>query len=82
MATFLEYMDAAMRQARFDTLQDGSGEIYAHIPGFEGLWATGSTMEAARADLYRALDGWLTVNFFVSRLELPDVGVRLGVEKA
>ncbi|HVB83031.1 MAG TPA: hypothetical protein VNE82_24150 [Candidatus Binataceae bacterium] len=31
--------------------------------------------------LYDALDGWLTVNYVISKLDLPDVGVQLGVEE-
>jgi predicted RNase H-like HicB family nuclease len=81
MATFLEYMNAAMRRAVYEPLEDGSGGVYAHIPGFEGLWASGPTVEDARTDLYDALDGWLTVNHFASQLELPDVGVRFGIDK-
>jgi hypothetical protein len=34
-----------------------------------------------RAELYDALDGWITVNYVISQLELPDVGVQFGVEE-
>jgi predicted RNase H-like HicB family nuclease len=81
MATILEYMSAAMRRAQYEPLEDGSGGWYAHIPGFEGLWASGPTVEEARADLHDALDGWLTVNFVISQLELPDIGVPFSAEK-
>ncbi|MFZ1121652.1 MAG: type II toxin-antitoxin system HicB family antitoxin [Candidatus Binataceae bacterium] len=79
--TILGYMSAAMRRAQYERLQDGSGGWYAHIPGFEGLWASGPTIEEARAELYDALDGWLTVNYVISKLDLPDVGVQLGAEE-
>jgi len=78
--TILGYMNAAMRRAQYERL-DGSGGWYAHIPSFEGLWASGPTIEEARAELYDALDGWVTVNYVISRLELPDVGVQFGVEE-
>jgi predicted RNase H-like HicB family nuclease len=81
MATILEYMSAAMRRAQYEPLEDGSGGWYAHIPGFEGLWASGPTVEEAREDLHDALDGWLTVNFVISQLELPDIGVPFSAEK-
>ncbi len=74
--SLLDYIKAAMRKAEYEKLKDGT--FYAHIPGFEGLWANGPTVEDARDDLYEALDGWLYVNLFVSKTALPDVGdVRL-----
>jgi predicted RNase H-like HicB family nuclease len=79
MATYLQYMEEAMRRAEYERLDDGS--FYAHIPGFSGLWATGKTIEDARKDLYEALDGWLTLNFVVSQMPLPDIGVSLRAEK-
>ncbi len=81
MATILQYMSAAMRRAQYELLEDGSNEWYAHIPGFEGLWATGPSVEEARADLYDALDSWLTANFSISGLAAPDVGAPFGAEK-
>jgi predicted RNase H-like HicB family nuclease len=62
VATILEYMTAAMRHAEYERLD--TGEWYAHIPGCEGLWATGATLEDARAELYSTLDEWLYVNAF------------------
>jgi predicted RNase H-like HicB family nuclease len=79
--TILGYMSAAMRRAQYEKIENGSGGWYAHIPGFEGLWASGQTIEDARAELYDALDAWLTVNYVISQLELPDVGVQFGAEK-
>lgn len=73
MASFLEYLHAAMRLAQYERL-DESGTWFAYIPGFEGLWATGPTIEEAREELWNALDGWLYVNAFVSQLPLPDLG--------
>ena len=70
MVTFLEYLHAAMRLANYERL-DESGEWFACIPGFEGLWATGPTIEEAREELWKALDGWLYVSAFISQLPLP-----------
>ena len=81
MATYFQYMHEAMLRAEYEKLEDGTG-VYAHIPGFEGLWATGETVEDARKELYDALDGWITVNNLVSNLPLPDIGISVGVEKA
>ena len=77
--TILGYMNEAMRRAQYEQIE--AGGFYAHIPGFEGLWASGKTIEDARAELYDALDGWLTVNYWVSKLDLPDIGIRFGTEE-
>jgi len=61
-----------MRKAEYEKLDDGT--FFARIPGFEGFWANGATVEDARNELYEALDGWLYVNLFVSKTPLPDVG--------
>ena len=79
MATILQYMGAAMRRAEYERLEDGNW--FAHIAGFKGLWASGPTIEEARADLYEALDGWLTVNYLITQNPPPDIGTPFGVEK-
>jgi predicted RNase H-like HicB family nuclease len=72
LATYLEYMRAAMDHADYEWSEDG--EWYAHIPGLKGLWATGATKEEAGKELYSALDGWLHVNFWLVREPLPKFG--------
>jgi len=37
-------------------------------------------MEEARAELYTALDIWLTIKFVVCGLDPPDMGVQLRVD--
>jgi len=69
MATYLEYLRAAMERAQYEQMKDG--EWYAHIPEIKGLWATGATKEAAEKDLYSALDGWLHVNAHTARQDPP-----------
>ena len=71
MATYLEYLNAAMSKAEFEKIE--SGNYYASIPGFDGLWASGRTREEARRDLYSALDGWLDVHLRVGRHSIPPV---------
>jgi predicted RNase H-like HicB family nuclease len=69
MATYPEYMQAAMNHAEYEQMEDG--DWFASIPGLSGLWATGETKEGARKELYVALDGWLHVNAHVGKLPLP-----------
>ena len=70
MATYLQYMRAAMSHAEYEWSEEDR-EWYAHIPGLKGLWATGETKAEAEKELYSALDGWLYVNFWIGRTELP-----------
>jgi predicted RNase H-like HicB family nuclease len=80
VASYEAYMREAMRRAEYERLE--TGEWYARIAGFQGLWANGPTIEDTRNELWEALDGWLFVNGFVSHLPLPPLeGVEFDVAK-
>ena len=80
VASYEEYLRQAMRRAEYERLDTGAW--YARIPGFQGLWASGPTVEDTRNDLWEALDGWLFVNGFVSHLSPPHIeGVEFDVVK-
>ncbi len=70
MATYLEYMRAAMAHAEYEWSEEDA-QWYGHIPGLKGLWATGDDKAEAEKELYSALDGWLYVNFWIARTQLP-----------
>ncbi len=57
---FARYMQAAMQQAHFELIEEDR-VVFATIPGFDGLWATGETREQAEAELASVLEGWLLV---------------------
>ena len=69
MASLTEYQRAAMRNAHYEKLDDGSW--YAHIPGLPGLWASAGSVEDTRNELLSALEDWLYINSYISHLELP-----------
>jgi predicted RNase H-like HicB family nuclease len=75
-----QYIDAAMRRARYEILPDDS-TFYGEIAGFDGVYANASTLEACRDELEEVLEEW--VLFRVSRnLDLPTVdGVELRIRK-
>jgi predicted RNase H-like HicB family nuclease len=52
-----EYISAALRKALYKMLEDGSW--FAEIPGFEGVWANGATVEQCRQELQEVLEEWL-----------------------
>jgi predicted RNase H-like HicB family nuclease len=66
-----KYLQAAMRQAKYEILSD-DGTYYGEIPGFEGIWANAGNLEACREELEEVLEEWIL--FRVSRsLMLPVV---------
>ena len=75
-----EYIQAALKQARYEILQEGGG-FYAEIPGFEGVYAQSDTLEGCREELASTLEDWIL--FRVSRqLPLPVVaGIDLTVKE-
>jgi predicted RNase H-like HicB family nuclease len=52
------YLDAAMRHAAYEQLEDDEG-WFATIRDFPGLWASGKTVEDTRDELRSALEGWI-----------------------
>jgi predicted RNase H-like HicB family nuclease len=52
-----EYLRAAMRRAEYESTEDGVW--FGRIPGLEGLWAEGPTVEACREALQSALEDWV-----------------------
>jgi len=76
MATYLEYLNEAMKRAQCECMEDG--QYFASIPKFEGLWATGATPDEAKKDLYYALDNWIDVQVKIGGKRVPDIdGVSL-----
>ena len=72
MATYLKYLDAALKKATYEKMDDG--RYFASIPGFDGLWAVGKTREEAEKELYAALDGWIDVHVKIGRERPPVIG--------
>ncbi|HEX8673413.1 MAG TPA: hypothetical protein VF710_16070 [Longimicrobium sp.] len=75
-----DYMRAAMHRARYEILPD-EGTYYGEIPGFDGVYAEGSTLEACREELEEVLEEWIF--FRISRgLEVPELeGIELRIRK-
>ena len=68
----LRYINAALERAHYEIIEDAE-PFYGSIPGIQGVWATGSTLEACRKSLADALEDWLL--FSVRQgAEIPPVG--------
>jgi predicted RNase H-like HicB family nuclease len=55
----VEYCTEALKQAIYKQLEDASW--FAEIPGFQGVWANGETIETTREDLFEVLQEWLVL---------------------
>ena len=52
-----QYIRAAMQRAEYRQLD--SGDWFADVPGFDGVWADGPSVESCRAELEDVLGEWL-----------------------
>jgi predicted RNase H-like HicB family nuclease len=69
------YIQAAMKHAKYEILEDKT--FYGSIPGFEGVWANESTLEACRQELQDALEDWILLGVSLNH-GLPQVdGIEL-----
>lgn len=55
----VEYVQGALEMAEYKKLEDGTW--FTEIPGFEGVWANGKTVEACRKELMEVLEEWLVL---------------------
>jgi predicted RNase H-like HicB family nuclease len=66
-----EYLQAALRKAHYEQTEEG--EWFASIPGFDGLWAVGPSVEEAREQLLETLLDWIQIHVSIGKNRLPDV---------
>ena len=53
-----EYIDAAMRHAKYEILEDDK-TFYGEIPECAGVWANEPTLEECRKELESVLEDWI-----------------------
>ena len=53
----IEYCQNAIENAEYKKLEDDTW--FAEIPGFEGVWANGASVETCRKELIEVLEEWL-----------------------
>ena len=70
-----EYICAALRHAEYEKIEDGSW--FARIPGLQGVWGNGPTVEEARNDLQGALEGWILLGLRLGHPVPPVDGIDL-----
>ncbi|MES0335665.1 MAG: type II toxin-antitoxin system HicB family antitoxin [Candidatus Magnetobacterium sp. LHC-1] len=52
-----EYIHEAIKKATYKDLDNGM--LFAEIPGFTGVWGTGTSVEECRDELIDVLGEWL-----------------------
>lgn len=57
---FTEYVTAALAKAEYEVIENPE-PYYAHVPGLEGVWATGKTFEDCRKALIEAIEEWIAI---------------------
>lgn len=63
-----EYIEAAMRHADYDILEDKT--FYGEIPNCPGVYSNAGTLEACREELKEILEGWILIRLREG-LDLP-----------
>jgi len=72
MLMIRNYIDAALHQAHYEIIDDEE-PYYGSVPGLQGVWASGGTLEACRDHLADVIEGWVLIR--LSRgLTIPPIG--------
>ena len=66
-----EYLDAAMRAARFEIMEDG--RHWGEIPPMPGVWAAAATLEDCRHELRDVAEDWTLMSYWLHHA-LPVIG--------
>jgi predicted RNase H-like HicB family nuclease len=69
---FAEYIAAALRRAEYKTIESEE-PIFVSVPGLNGAWATGKTIEEARAELIEVIEEWLVLGIKLGHT-IPTIG--------
>ena len=68
----VRYIQTALEQAHYEIIEDEE-PYYGEVPGLEGVWATGSTLESCRSNLAEAVEDWLLFSI-AKGLSIPALG--------
>ncbi|MBI5875832.1 MAG: type II toxin-antitoxin system HicB family antitoxin [Deltaproteobacteria bacterium] len=75
-----EYIQRALETTEYKKLDGGTW--FAEIPGFEGVWANGKTVEECRKELMDVLDEWLILKLR-DRDPVPNIkGIEINIKEA
>ena len=72
----LDYLSAALESAHYELIEDEE-PFYASVPGLEGVWATGKSLEECRRNLSSAIEDWTLFSVRMGAALPPVAGVSL-----
>ncbi|MGA7877627.1 MAG: type II toxin-antitoxin system HicB family antitoxin [Desulfoferrobacter sp.] len=76
----LEYIQAALRHARYEILPD-DGSYYGEIPECNGVYANAKALEDCREELREVMEEWVLFRIY-KNLQLPVIdGIELTVKE-
>jgi predicted RNase H-like HicB family nuclease len=76
----LEYIQAALRHAKYEVLPD-DGSYYGAIPECTGVYANAETLENCREQLREVLEGWVLLRVH-RNLPIPAIdGIDLTIQE-
>lgn len=68
-----EYIDEALRRARYELIEDDETPYYGEISELPGVWASGRTLEDCRRELKEVVESWILISVERS-LDIPRLG--------
>ena len=75
---FAEYLDAAMRHAKYELIEDGT--YFGSIDELPGSWANAKTLDECQKEMRSVAEGWILLAI-ADHEELPEFdGHKLVVE--
>jgi predicted RNase H-like HicB family nuclease len=57
---FAEYIAAALERAEYEIIDDPE-PYYASVPGLQGVWASGKTLDESRRELISTIEEWIVL---------------------
>ena len=80
-----EYIEEAMKRARYERIEDTEPPFYGEIPELPGVWASAATLDSCRRELKDTLEDWILISVKRS-LPIPKLGdaeiAEIGAEAA
>ncbi len=69
---FAEYIAAALEKAEYEIIDDPE-PYYARVPGLQGVWASGKTLEECRRELISTIEEWIVLGLRMGH-PIPPIG--------
>lgn len=68
----IQYIQAALENAKYEIIDDEE-PYYGEVPGLDGVWSSGNSLEECRKNLEEVIDEWVIVRL-AKGLTIPQIG--------